>query len=158
MVTLTAARAASTFPVYSPAGEGSGILCAAYGVYNLATAPSAADIIKFCKIPAGAVVLGGFLRGQDIDSGTASFDIDIGWADNGVEAVNSLGFGDFGVLNGTAVTNYLPEGGFMLPLNGALATGPVSFTKETTITGTIVAAANAGGTGYLTVVVHYIVP
>jgi hypothetical protein len=66
------------------------------------------------------------------------------------------GFGNFGVLNGTAVTNYLPEGGILVPLHGTLATGPKSFDAETTIQIVFNAPANAGGTGVLTVVVGYV--
>lgn len=156
MVTLTAARAASTVPVGKSIGAG--LLQVAYGSYTLAANPSAADIIQFCRLPAGAVVLGGWLRGQDIDTGSATFDIDIGWADNGVDGAASAGFGDLGVLNGTAVANYLPEGGFLIPLNGNLATGPVTFSAETIIQGVIIAAAATGGTGTLTLTVQFVVP
>lgn len=156
MATLTGSRAAADFPVFQPIGNG--LLCVAYGSYTLTTNPTAADILKLCKVPAGSVVLGGFLRGQDIDTGTAALDIDIGWAGNGAEAADPDGLGNLGVLNGTAVTNYLPEGGFLIPLHGTLAAGPASFSRETTIQAVFNAPANAGGTGTLTVVVYYTVP
>lgn len=156
MATLTGTRAAADFPVFQPGGTG--YLCAAYGSYTLTANPTAADILKACKVPAGAVVLGGWLRAQDIDTGTGVLDMDVGWAANGVEAADPDGFGNFGALNGTAVTNYLPEGGILLPLHGTLAVGPVSFTNETTIQIVFNVAANAGGTGTVTVVVHYVVP
>ena len=159
MATLTAARAASTFPVSSFVGAG--VLNVAYGTYTLAANPTAADIQQACKIPAGATVLGGWLRGQDIDTGTAALDIDVGWAANGGSGVGATadpdGFGNFGVLNGTAVANYLPEGGFLIPLHGTLAAGPVSFDAETTVQCVFNAPANAGGTGGLTLVVFYVV-
>lgn len=159
MATLTAARAATTFPVAAPAA-GAGVLCTAYGTYTLTANPSAADVLQACRIPAGATVIGGWLRGEDIDSGTAALDIDIGWTANGGTGVgataNPDGFGNFGVLNGTAVTNYLPEGGFLIPLHGTLATGPKTFDAETLIQAVFNAPANAGGTGTLTVVVLYI--
>jgi hypothetical protein len=150
MATLTGTRAAANLPV--PSYAGAGVVQAAYGSYTLAANPTANDVIQFCKLPAGAVVLGGFLRGQDIDTGTATFDIDIGWS------ADTDGFGNFGVLNGTAVTNYLPEGGILVPLNGTLATGVVTFTSETMIQGLVNAAANATGTGTLTVVIYFVVP
>jgi hypothetical protein len=53
MATLTAAAAAATAAVPSkpiPAGM-PGI---AVGYYNLASAPTAADVINMCKLPAGA--------------------------------------------------------------------------------------------------------
>lgn len=160
MATLTATRAASTFPI--TAFSGAGVVQVAYGTYTLTANPTAADILKACKVPAGAVCFGGWIRAQDIDSGTGVFDMDVGWAANGgtttPDAADPDGFGNFGALNGTAVTNYLPEGGIMLPLNGTLATGPVIFTRETTIQVVFNVAANAGGTGTITVVVLYIVP
>lgn len=160
MATLTAVRAKTGFPASRFAGAG--VLQVAYGTYTLAANPTAADILKACKLPAGAIVLDGFVRGQDIDTGTAALDFDVGWPANGGTGAGATatpdGFGNFGVLNGTAVTNYLPEGGILVPLNGTLAAGPVSFDAETTIQIVFNVAANAGGTGVLTVVVYYVAP
>jgi len=159
MATLTAARAAATFPVTSFVGAG--VLQVAYGSYTLAANPTAADIVQLCKLPAGAVVLGGFLRGEDIDTGTEALDIDIGWAANGGTGVGATadpdGFGNFGVITGDAVTELKPEVSIFLPLNGTLKSGPVSFDAETTIQAVINAPANAGGTGVLWLQVHYVV-
>jgi hypothetical protein len=156
MTTLTAARAAATFPVYRPCGAGD--LAVAWGSYTLAANPTATDIIEFCRLPAGAVVLGGYLRGEDIDTGTEALDIDIGWAANGVESADPDGFGNFGVITGDAVTEWKPEVSIFLPLNGTLKSGPVSFTRETIIQGVVNAPANAGGTGVLWLQVWYVVP
>lgn len=150
MATLTAARAAANFPVSSYAGGG--VLQAAYGSYTLTANPTAADIIQFCKVPAGAVVLGGHFRGEDIDTGTEALDIDIGWT------ADTDGFGNFGVLTGDVSTDVKPEVSILYPLNGTLKSGPVTFTAETTIIGTVNVAANAGGTGVLWVTVFYVVP
>jgi hypothetical protein len=150
MTTHTADRAADTFPVYQP--QGAGALAAAYGSYDLAANPSANDVIEFCKVPAGAVILGGYLRGEDIDTGTETFDLDIG------TAADTDAFGNFGVITGDVVTELKPEVSIYLPLNGTLKSGPVTCASETTIQGVVNAAANAGGTGVLWVVVHYIVP
>lgn len=156
MATLTATRAAATFPVYK--GQGSGNLCVAYGSYTLAANPTAADIIEFCRVPAGAVVLGGWLRGEDIDTGTEALDIDIGWAANGSDAADPDGFGNLGVITGDAVTELKPEVSILMPLNGTLKSGPVTFARETTIQGVVNVAANAGGTGVLWLTVFYVVP
>lgn len=150
MATLTAARAAANFPVSSYSGAG--VLQVAYGSYTLAANPSANDVIQFCKVPAGAVVLGGWLRGEDIDTGTETFDIDIGWS------ADTDGFGNFGVVTGDAVTELKPEVSILLPLNGTLKSGPVTFTSETTIQGLVNATANATGTGVLWVTVLFVVP
>lgn len=154
MATLTADRGAATFPKASTVGGG--VMHFARGLYNFAANPTAADIIHFCRVPARATVFGGFLQGADIDTGTDALDIDIGWAANGVEAADPDGFGNMGVLNGAAITNLKPETGLWRPLGGVLfSTGPQFFTNETIITGTVIAAANAGGTGILHVCVYY---
>jgi hypothetical protein len=158
MATLTAARAAANFPVGGFAGAG--VLNVAYGSYTLAANPTAADIIKFCKVPAGATVIGGWLRGEDIDTGTEALDIDIGWAANGGTGVGATadpdGFGNFGVITGDAVTELKPEVSIFLPLNGTLKSGPVSFDAETSIQAVVNVAANAGGTGVLWLTVLYV--
>lgn len=156
MATLSADRASATFPVASFAGAG--VAMRAWGKYTLAANPTAADIVQFCRLPAGAVVTGGWFRGEDIDTGTEALDIDIGWAANGAEAADPDGFGNFGVSNGAAVTNFKPEASILWPLNGVLKSGPVTFTKETIIQGVVNAAANAGGTGVIWVAIDYVVP
>src|SRR5687768_2318421 len=102
MATLTATRAASTFPV--AASTGAGLVHAAHGTYEHAANPTAADIIQFCKVPKNATVIGGWLMGDDIDTGTEAFDMDLGWAANGVDAADPDGFGNFGVLSGDVIT------------------------------------------------------
>ncbi len=158
MATLTAARAASAFPVFSPP-HGSGIVCTAWGKYTLAANPTAADIIEFCKVPAGATVLGGWLMGPDIDTGTEAFDMDIGWAATADEIAAPDGFGNFGVLSGDVITELVPVAGIYRPLQGVLLTaGPKNFTAQATLIGTVNVAANAGGTGVLTLCAFYTVP
>lgn len=154
MATLTAARARSSFPV---AGHGfGGAMKVAWGSYTLAANPTAADIIEFCRVPAYATVLGGYLMGADIDTGTEAFDMDIGWAANGTEAADPDGFGNFGVLSGDVITELIPVAGIYRPLQGVLLTaGPQTFSAETVIQGVVNAPANAGGTGVLTLVVFY---
>lgn len=160
MATLTAARAASTFPVGGYAGAG--VLNVAYGSYTLAANPTATDIIQFCKLPAGAIVVGGWLRGEDLDTGTETLDIDIGWAANGGTGVGATadpdGFGNFGVLDGDVVSQIKPEVSIMYPLNGTLKSGPVTFDAETMIQGVVNVTAAATGTGVIWVQVHYLMP
>lgn len=154
MATLTATRAGVNFPV---AGHGfGGALKIAWGTYTLAANPTAADIIYFCRVPAYATVVGGWLMGADIDTGTGAFDMDVGWEANGTDVADPDGFGNLGALNGTAVANYAPAGGILIPLQGVLLTaGPKTFAAETIISGVVNVAANAGGTGVLTLVCHY---
>jgi len=135
-------------------------MCAAYGTYELATAPSAADIIQFCRVPANAVILGGFLYGDDIDTGTETLEIDVGYAANGTEAADPDAFLNSGVISGDAFAagNLSNVAGICYPLFGVLKDGPLTLSAETIITGTITAAAQAGGTGTVSVVVWYVVP
>lgn len=156
MATLTGPKAASTAPVPGkpiPAGV-AGI---AWGYYNFAVAPTTADIVNICKVPAGATVILGFLQGADIDTGTETLDIDVGWAANGTDTADPDGFGNFGVLSGDAVAELKPVAGLWNPLTNILQdSGFKTFAAETTITVTVTAAANAGGTGMIKVVLIYV--
>lgn len=157
MATLTSARAAASFPVAGASAKG--VLQVAYGNFNITTALSANDVIQFCRIPAGATIIGGYVQAKDIDTGTEAFDFDIGWAGNGTEVADPDGLGNFGVWSGDAVTDSKPEVGIFYPLGGTLFTaGPQTFSAETIIQGVCNTAANAGGTGNITVVVHFVVP
>ena len=155
MATLTAPEAAASFPVFESVGRG--VLHVATGSIILAANPTAADILEFCFIPAGATIIGGHLRGDDIDTGTEALDIDIGWAANGVESADTDGLGNFGIITGDVVTELKPEVSIFLPLNGTLKSGPKTFTNKTKITGVVNAPANAGGTGVLWLTVFYTV-
>jgi len=157
MATLTGTRAASTFPAFQAVGAG--ICCAAYGSYDFAVNPTIADIVELCKLPAGAVVLGGFVRIEDIDTNAnETLDIDIGYAANGAVAADPDAFGNFGVRTGDAVTDVLPEGGTLLNLHGTLKDGFVTLTKDTIVTATVVAAAATFAAGTISVVVWYVNP
>lgn len=153
--TLTSVRGATTFPIAQPVLAG--VLCCATGTYELAANVEDGDIFEMCRIPAGAVVVDGVMYGDDIDTGTETLDLDVGWAANGDQAADPDGFGNFGVITGDVVAGYKPEVSIRLPFGGVLRLGgPLLFTKETTIQIEANAAANAGGTGTLTLVVHYI--
>lgn len=159
MTTFTATRAAATFPVSK--FSGSGVLQCAYGTYEIATNPVAADIYQMCRVPAGAVVVGGWLYADDLDTGTETLDMDIGWAANGTESADPDGFGNLGVLTGDlfALGNTAVVAGLMYPLQGVLlTTGPQAFSAETIIEVVANVTAATGGTGTLSIVVHYIVP
>lgn len=148
MATQTATRAAAGFPVAAYAGAG--VLNVAYGTIDLASAPSAADVLEMCKLPAGAIVLGGHLRCEDLDSNaTETLELDVGTAADPDAFLNS------GVLNGDAVTNQLPEGGILVPLHGTLAAGPVTMAAETIVQVTVTAAAATFAAGAITVVIYY---
>lgn len=154
--TLTSTRAAAGFPTAQPALAG--VLCVATGTYTIAANVEDGDIFEMCKIPAGAVVIDGVMYAGDLDTNaTETLDLDIGWAANGNEAADPDGLGNFGVITGDAVAGYKPEVSIRMPFGGVMRTaGPKLFTAETTIQVEANAAAATGGTGVLTVVVHYI--
>lgn len=154
MATLTAARARTTFPV---AGHGfGGALKCAWGSYTIAANPTAADILEICRVPAYATVVGGFVMGADLDTGTEALDFDIGWAGNGTDTADPDGFGNFGVSSGDVITELIPVAGIYRPLQGVLMTeGPKTFAAETVIQIVFNVAANAGGTGVIWVRVDY---
>lgn len=152
--TLTGTRAADAFPVFTP--RGSGALAVAYGSYAVAANVEDGDIFELCKVPAGAVVVGGFFSAGDLDTGTETLDIDIGWAANGVESADPDGFVNSGVLTGDAITDLLAAGANMRPF--PMATGPVTFTNETTIQAEANAAAATFAAGTIYVCVFYVVP
>lgn len=153
--TVTATRAAAGFPV--AAGGTAGDLKVAWGTYDIGAAVADNDIIKMCKLPRGATVVWGVVYGEDIDTGTEALDFDIGWAANGDEAASVAGFGNNGVVTGDASV-HLPIAGIGVLFSGVLLSdGPKTFNAETTLQVEFNAAANAGGTGRLTMVVFYTV-
>lgn len=155
MATITADRAATTFPVFKPLG--SGTKATAYGTYSLTANPTVADIYEMCRLPAGAVVVGGEFWASDMDTNvTPTLDIDIGWASNGTEAADSDGFVNSGVLSGDAITGLKAAGSNFRPF--VMSGGPFTFTAETVVTATIVAAAATFAAGTLYVRVDYVVP
>ena len=127
-------------------GEG-GNLKVLFGSYDIATALSASDIINFFTAPAGFTPLFGYLQGADLDTGTETLEIDIGITGDTTKYLDS------GVITGDAVTGIKPVAGIWMPLAEELFTvTPTAFTEATDIIGTITAAAAAGGTGVITLV------
>lgn len=156
--TTTTARAADDFPVFQ--GVGSGFLQVAYGSHTfVATDDEDGDIYELCKLPKGAVVLGGYVIGTDLDTGTEALDIDIGWAANGDEIADPDGFGNLGLWSGDVVTDVRPEVGIYYPLGGVLfGAGFKTFEAETTIQFEVNTAAGTLGGGFAGAVIFYVVP
>lgn len=130
-----------------PGAGGAGDMKVLFGSYNIATALSAADTVNFFTAPAGFTPLMGFLQGADIDTGTETLEIDIGISGDTTKYLNS------GVISGDIVTEIKPVAGIWMPLAEELFTVvPTQFTVDTDIVGTITAAAQAGGTGVITLI------
>lgn len=158
MTTFTATRAASTFPAFQ--ASGSGVLCAAYGTIEVSANPVANDVYEMCRIPAGAVIVGGRIYSDDLDTNaTETLDLDVGWLANGVEAADPDGLGNLGVFTTDTVAGVKPESGYNFALGGKLITdGQQAFSAETVIAVTCVATAATFAAGTLSVVVYYVVP
>jgi hypothetical protein len=154
--TLTGTRAKTAFPV---AGVGEAMnLKVATGTYEIGAAVETGDIFEMCKLPAGSVVVMGWVYGDDIDTGTEALDIDVGWKANATEATDVDGFGNLGLWSGDAVVDIKPEVSIWYPFGGVLRTaGPKKFTAETTVQLYANTASNAGHVGTVTVVVLYFI-
>lgn len=156
MATYTTTRAGATFPVASAAPYG--VAQVAVGVYDYATNLAAASIIEFCRVPKGACVYGGFVQMSAIEGGTEELDIDIGWAANGVDAVDVDGFGNFGVLAPADTSVHVPVAGVWMPFANIIQNpGFKVFSAETVITGVVNVDAVSFTAGRLKVVVNYII-
>lgn len=151
--TVSATRGLPAFPVSGMGGGGD--LKVAWGTYAIASAPANADVIRMCRTPRFATVIGGYVMGDDIDTGTETLDFDIGYEGNGVDTADPDAWGNLGVVTGD-VSVHLPVAGIWIPFQGVLLTGgPKRLLAETTHTVTFNAAANAGGTGRLSMAVFY---
>lgn len=158
MATFTAARAASTFPLSKPAVGG--VMCIAQGSLNVAANPVANDLYEMCRLPAGAVVVGGMFYSADLDTNaTETLDLDVGWSANGVEAANLTGFGNFGPMGTDTVAGVKSEVGYQYLLGGVLiTTGPQAFSAETVVVVNTIATAATFAAGVMSVVIYYYVP
>ena len=107
-------------PVYTP--DGGGDMAVAMGTYQFTVNPTVSDAIRFCKVPANALIIGGAITGADLDTGAGTLAINFGWEANGAEGANPTGFGG-GALSGNVVTDLLFSAGIWRPLQGLLLTG-----------------------------------
>ena len=127
-------------------GDG-GNLKVLIGSHTFAAAASAADIVKMFVIPAGFTPLYGWLTGDDIDTGTEALELDVGVTGDTTKYLNS------GVINGDTIANEKITVGIKIPLQEDLMlVKPTEVTADTDCLVTVTAAANAGGTGTITVV------
>jgi hypothetical protein len=117
----------------------------AWSLIDITTIQAKDDTITWFNLPQDGIVIDGWLRGDDLDTGTETYELDIG---NSSDTDKYL---DSGVLSGDAVAGTKPETGIRRQLGGTLITTgfPSALTAEETVIGTVVAAANAGGTGQL---------
>ena len=147
----------------TPSYVGGGVLLTRYVTMPVPETPEVGDIYEFFRLPAGAVPVGGELVISDIDTGTETFELDVGIYNDdrdGVAAstvIDADYFLNSGVLTGDAATPPLTNGAERRVFNGPFPTQP-QLLQETIVAGTVIAAAAAGGTGTMTVRVDYHLP
>lgn len=152
---VAAARAAANLPVFKPMGSGN--LATAWGSYTHASNLVATTVIEYCRVPAGARIVGGYWCGGDLDTGTEELDIDIGYAANGVDIADTDAFGNLGTVTGDPSV-HLPVAGIWIPFQGRILTeGPILLSAETVLTAIVNTDAATGGTGVTSMVAYYVV-
>lgn len=155
------------YHTFSTQGLGGTMKCA-FGRYNFSTVVvEDGDIRKVLVLPAKCLVVGGAMWAGDLDTGTETLDIDLGWADNGggsetlvlrlegasraapssftftnmgAGSASATGFINSGVWSGDAVTDIIAAGINWRPI--PLITGPIYFSRKTTVQFEVNAASN----------------
>ena len=150
--TLTGSRAAAGVPVSSHGLAGT--LRVAYGSYAVAANVEDGDIFELCRLPAGAVVVGGQFWASDMDTGTEALDIDVGYAANGVEAADPDAFVNSGVLSGDVIADLIPAGHNFRPF--VMSAGAVALSAETVVQAEANVAAATFAAGTIFVRVDYV--
>ena len=147
-------KAAQPAPFYAAAG----VLMSQYFTYTLPEVPEVGDTYDFFKLPRGAQPVGGEVVFTDIDTGTETFELDIGIANAETDAtIDADYFLNSGVITGDAVTPALTNGAERRVFNGPFPGEPLLL-QDTYVRGTVIAVAAAGGTGTVTVRVDYLCP
>ena len=142
----------------------------AWATYEVATAPAANDTLVMCKLPKGAMIVGGRLITERLASGTsagsASLGVNIGvdmkvYTNAGVSVATtstSNCLGTFGPLDYAAVTGVKPESGVNMPLGGLLySEGPLRLSDNGNAYITFSSSATSFVTGQLTLEVDFVV-
>lgn len=157
-VHVKSTRAADDFPLF--AGHGGANVKYAGDVYTIGTALEANSTVDICHLPKGAKILGGYLFGTDLDTGTEALEIDVGTRAKGTDYNDSSADPDkllnSGVLSGDAVAEHVPVAQLCVHIQPP--GGPLELTVDTTVFLTFTAAAAAGGTGTVGLQLFYVVP
>lgn len=124
--TLSSTRAAATQP--TPSNSFAGVCQANYGAYAVAANVEDGDIFEMFRVPDGAIVLGGQVYGDDMDTGIEALDMDIGWAANSSDAADPDGFGNLGIWTGDGTAGIAPDAINHFVFGGVLKDGPKAFT------------------------------
>jgi len=142
-----------------------------YFAYVIGAAVEADDVFRLGWIPKNCLVVGGNIATTDIDTGTETLDVDVGWEANGggsatwtdpntgltfTNAGSTLdadGFADVGVMTGDGIAQVYQAGvnyrEIVLPV-------PLFFSERTMVTLTAVAPSHGGHTGTYGVYLDYL--
>ena len=128
-------------------------------VYTPSGTIAANDRVLLARLPKGAVIVGGTVKGGNMDStgsGSALLDIDIGVDMGGTVDTDQLG--NFGIWSSAAVTTIKPEVGYEMPLGGLLRTaGPQTMTGAYNhVYATVVASAAGQTAGTICLELRYL--
>lgn len=141
----------------------------AWGTIEVSSNPAPTDTFVMCKLPKGAMIIGGRLMGDKLDStgsGSGCLTINIGvdkavTMPNGTSVTtastsNALGASWALGPDAAAVTGYKPETGRNQPLGGLLLSdGPLLCSDECNVVVTVITSANGLTTGTMTLEVEY---
>lgn len=166
MTTYTATRAGAG---KQPAASGwSQAVQTAWGTIEVSSNPAPADIFVMCKLPKGAVVLGGRALGERLGSGTSAgsisytfnvgvdgtFKVPDGTSYGAATASNALG--TFTGVDYAAVTGLRFESGLHMQLGGLLYTqGPFTLSEDQNAIITFQTSTTSFITGTLSLEVDY---
>lgn len=151
----------------------SGNMKVAVGRYNWGTTVvEDGDIRKVLILPRRSLVVGGALWAGDLDTGTATIDIDVGWTANGggsetytfpgttltltnaAETASATGFINSGVLTGDVITDLVAAGINFRPV--PLPTGPLFFSHETQVQFEVNAPSATPADAQMWLFLHYL--
>lgn len=157
--------------ILSPTHGYAGNLKRQYYNYEIAANVEDGDIFELGYIPARALVMGGYIATDDLDTGTEALDIDVGyaaagasddtWTDpisgivytNAAASAAPAGICNVGVMTGDGSAEIYQAGvnyrAFVLPI-------PLWFSAKTMLQLEANAAAGTGGTGTFGVYLDYV--
>ena len=113
------------------------------GTLTIGTALTIGSTAYMLRLPKGFKAWSGHMVGSDLDTGTEALELDVGIVGSTALFLNS------GVITGDAILDLKPTVGIYYPLFAGGSVLPYSATADTDVIITVTAAAEAGGTGQL---------
>jgi hypothetical protein len=159
--------------VVAPTAGLAGTLKRQYFSYEIGAAVEDGDIFELGYLPKGCFVVGGCIAADDIDTGTETLDLDVGWAANGGgaatfydsntgltltnsgENASVAGFCNGGVFTGDGTAEVYNAG---VNYRALVFPTPLYFSERTLVQVEANAASHGGHTGTFGVYIDYIMP